>query len=522
MTARGPRSAQGATGGRALGSTQRTHPLWRRVADYCEGLIIGQGRRAGQKMVLYPWQKRFLRGAFGQDDDAALSTGRGSGKTTFMAAICCAALNGPLAQPMGEVVLIASSFGQGSISYRHILHFLRPAFEADPRRYRVQNSPNRARIEDRETGAVIRVMGSDPDRLHGIAPSLLLLDEVSAWPMTRIDRMLAALTTARGKIPGSKALWVGTRPSSPDHPFERALQGGLGYSQVHAAGQSPPFQRRTWKRANPGLDLQPDLLIALKQEAGRAKRDPQQLASFKALRLNMGVADSVEALVLDSGVWESIETSTPLPVGPYVLGLDLGQNAAMSAAAAYWPTSAYLDSFAVFPENPSLPERGQSDGVGSLYERCEERGELILAGERVSDVRALLNEVLERWGTPVAIVCDSWRRAELIGHLEAVGFPVAAELVCRRQGFQDGAEDLRAFRTACLDGSVAPRVSLLLRAAMTSARTTSDSAGNVKLAKGTEGRRRGSRDDAVSAAILAVSEGRRRAAAPTSLDYAIV
>ena len=526
MTARGPLLAQGERAGTALGSVHFQHPqLWRRLASYVETLTIGQGRRAGQSFELYPWQRRFLRGAFSQDDDAALSIARGAGKTTFCAAICCAAVDvgGPLVEPMGETILVASSFEQALICFRHIRHFLQPTLDKFPRRYSVQDSVNRARILDRETGAVVRVLGSDPDRLHGLAPRLLLYDEVSQWPQTRVDRMLAALETSRGKIPGSRALWVGTRPASPDHPFEKALQGGVGYAQIHAARPAdPPFRRSTWRKANPGLDLQPDLMLALQQEAGRAKRDPQQLASFKALRLNMGVADTVEALVMEADVWSGIETSTPLPVGPYVLGIDLGQNAAMSAAAAYWPTSGYLDSFAVFPENPSLAERGLNDGVGAVYGRMAERGELLQAGGRVSDVRALLNEALDRWGTPAAIVCDSWRRPELIGHLETTGFPLV-DLVTRRQGWQDGGEDLRAFRTAALDGHLVPSVSLLMRAAMTSARTTSDASGNTKLAKAVEGRRKGSRDDAVSAAILAVAEGRRRAAAPApALDYAIV
>ena len=47
---------------------------------------------------------------------------------------------------------------------------------------------------------------------------------------------------------------------------------------------------------------------------------------------------------------------------------------------------------------------------------------------------------------------------------------------------------------------------------MEEARTVTDTAGNQKLAKSTEGgRRRRARDDAAAAAILAVAEGRRRA-----------
>ena len=63
------------------------------VADYIGVLVIGQGRRAGQRFELFCWQRRFLRGAFKGPDDSALSMGRGGGKTTFTAAIACAAVD---------------------------------------------------------------------------------------------------------------------------------------------------------------------------------------------------------------------------------------------------------------------------------------------------------------------------------------------------------------------------------------------------------------------------------------------
>ena len=115
-------------------------------------------------------------------------------------------------------------------------------------------------------------------------------------------------------------------------------------------------------------------------------------------------------------------------------GLDLGQNAAMSAAAAYYRDGT-LEAVACFPELPSLAERGLADGVGGLYQQMADRGELFQAGRRVSDIPALLRECLERWGRPVAIACDRWRLAELKQHLETVRFPLA-EIVERGQGLQ--------------------------------------------------------------------------------------
>ena len=449
------------------------------LPDYIARLTIGLGRYAGQPFKLLGWQRRFLKGAFNQPDDAALSMGRGGGKSTFTAAIACAAVDvgGPLVEPMAECLVVASSFDQGLVTFRHMLNFLTPSFErygTGPRgRFRIQDSANRATIADRETGAMVRVLGSDPRRLHGAAPKLLLYDEVAQWPPERVEPMLAALKTSRGKIPGSKALWLGTRPSLPDHPFQRALDGhGVGFALCYAADKDdPPFQRRTWRRANPGLDHLPDLEAVIHSEAKDAKRDESGMQSFRALRLNQGVSDTTVSVLVDANTWRNAE-ALPEPdarAEEFVLGLDLGQNAAMSAAAAYFRDGA-LEAAACFPELPSLAERGLADGVGDLYQQMGDRGELFQAGRRVSDIPALLRECLERWGRPVAITCDRWRLAELKQHLEAVSFPLA-ELVERGQGFKDGGQDVRDFRAAVLGDHVRPSQSLLLRAAMNEAQS---------------------------------------------------
>ena len=501
--------------------------LANQLEEYIGGLILVQGRHAGQPFRLQAWQRRFLRGAFaaGQDDDAGASLARGGGKTTLAAAIGCAALDGPLMEPNAESIIIAASFEQGLVCFRHVLAFMRPRIEREPRRWRVQVSVNRASLGDRETGAVLKVVGSKPASLHGIAPKLMILDELAQWQHTTIDSALAALETSRGKVQGSRALWLGTRPSSPEHAFEKALQGGLGYSQVHAARESDsPFARATWKKANPGLDDLPDLEATIRRESKRAREDPALMQAFKALRLNQGVSDVVESLLLSADVWERIESDAVAGEGEYVLGLDIGSTQAQSAAAAFWPQTGALDCFAVFPSIPSLSERGLSDGVGGAYSRMAQRGELLQAGQRVSDVDFLLKETLERWGTPACIVADRYREAEVRQALDAANFPQTS-FVTRGQGWKDGAEDVRRFQRACLDGYVHPRKSLLLRSAMGNARVVMDASANAKLAKASEGRRAGARDDAAAAGILCVAEAMRSGPArtnPASLRLSIV
>ena len=484
------------------------------LESYLSGLRVTQGRRAGEPFAVLPWQRRFVRGAFAPGvQSAALSVARGNGKTALLSGIAAATLDGPLAVRRGETVIVASSFEQARIAFEHVVAFMGADLE-DKGRWRVWDTAQQARVEDKQTGARVRCIGSDPRRAHGLAPVLVLADEPAQWPETTGERMVAALRTAAGKQPRSRFIALGTRPSDAQHCFAKMLTGGADYAQCHAARpDDPPFQRRTWAKANPSLAHMPDLLGAIGNEARQAKADPAMLASFEALRLNLGTSDTEVATLLSAGLWASIEGEAER-AGPCVWGVDLGTSAAQSAVAAYWPATGRLECVAAFPAEPSLAERGLRDGVGNLYVECHRRGELLTFGGRTVDVEMLLQAALARFSRPSRVVADRWREAELRDTLEAAGVPMAA-FDPRGMGFKDGAEDVRGFRRACADGRVTPVMSLLLRSAMAEARTVSDPAGNAKLSKGSQGGRRlRARDDAAAAAILAIGAGVRQPAMP--------
>ena len=483
------------------------------LIDYLETLTVTQGQGIGDPFMLLPWERKFVRGAFSTDGDAGLSVGRGNGKTTLIAGIGSAAVDddGPLVEPRAETVICASSFDQGKIDFAHIIAFLteRGHDLTDRKHWRIQDSVNKAVITNRTNQATVKCIGSDPKRAHGLAPILVIADEPAQWPGTTSDAMHAALKTSMGKIPGSRMIALGTRPASPDHWFQKMLDGGAAYAQCHTANpDDPPFQVKAWHKANPSLKAMPALLERIRQEAKDAKRDPSLLPMFKALRLNLGVSDVVIQVLIGVETWRNAEGEAEQS-GEYILALDLGQSAAMSAAAGYWPETRALYAVACFGSLPSLAERGLADGIGNKYQAMHDRGELILSEGRTSKIPDLLNEVLKRWGAPAAIVCDRWREAELRDCLEKMSFPVCP-LVIRGMGFQDGAADVRDFRRAILDNKVTPLPSLLLRYAMSEARVVMDTAGNAKLSKNTEGGRRlRARDDAAAAAILSVAVGYR-------------
>ena len=477
-----------------------------KLAKYLITLTITQGQGAGERLKRLPWQRKFVRGAFASDHDAALSVGRGNGKTTLVAGIGCAALDGPLVAPRAECILVASSFNQARLAFAHMLGFLGERYDLSDRkgRWRVQDSNNLATITCRVTGARVRCIGSDPRRAHGLAPSLILADEPAQWPPATSQRMVAALRTSQGKIPNSKFVAFGTRPDANDHWFAKMLEGKSAYGQTHAASkEDPPFAEKTWRKANPSLSLMPDLLKVIRREAKEARRDPEMLAAFNALRLNLGTSDVGRSHLLRPETWAEAEGERERK-GSVIFGVDLGTTGAMSAVAAVW-SSGRMECIAAFPSHPTLEERERLDGVPGLYLACERSGDLLTAPGRVTPPQWLMREAVRRFGMPDVVLTDRWRLGEL---QDAVGvLAPSAPLVPRGQGFRDGAEDVRRFRTAILEGVIAPVKSVLLRSAMAEAVTVADPAGNEKLAKAAQGGRRyRAKDDAAAAAILAAAE----------------
>ena len=514
----------GAMGG---GTPAHTMTLGPSLIRYVGSLTLAGGELSGQPFRVLPWERKLLRGAFSVDGDIALSLARGNGKTALVAGIATAGVDpdGPLSQRRGEIVCVASSFDQSRLIFEDVLYFLREkrGRELDDRKvWRIQDSANRASVEYRPTGARVRCIGSDPSKAHGLRPALVLADEPSQWDAAKSERMHAALRTGLGKVPDSRMIALGTRPADPEHWFSKLLQDAA-FSLCYAAGRDdPPFQKRTWLKANPSLRALPELEATIRREAQGARKDESLLQGFRALRLNLGTSDTLMSMLLEADTWARIEGDAERSRVP-IWGIDLGTSAAQSAVAAFWPETGRLECLAAFPTEPGLAERGLRDGVGRLYMACWQRGELITTGGEAVDIGELLHAALERFGRPSGIVCDRWRDAELRDALRKAGLQVRMEV--RGQGFKDGAEDVRGFRRACAEGKVTPAKSLLLRSAMAEARTVVDPAGNAKLAKATQGGRRlRARDDAAAAAILAVAAGTRQANRPQRRGwrYAVV
>ena len=482
--------------------------------EYCP---IGDGDLIGQSFKVLPYQRRFLTGAFKPGVlRAGLSLARGGGKSGLASALCLDAIRpaGVLHQTGFEAVLVASSYQQARIIFEAVKRSLELLGEDEE--FRIRDQQNLADIQHRQTKARLRVAGADNRRAHGWRVNLVIGDEPAQWG-PRGELLAAAIRTALGKRADARAIFIGTRPASDSHFFARLLEEDdpSVYAQVHAARLvDSPFHVKTWRRANPGLDYGLPNIDVLKAESRLAKRDPAELATFRSLRLNQGTSEVQGQYLIDVDVWRRVETdSLPPREGPVAFGLDLGGTAAFSACAAYWPVTGRLEGFVSCGRDPALSQRALADGVSGVYEQMLAKGELVLIGGRVVPVGPFLAEAVRRFGRPLAIAADRWRAGELEDGVTESGLRLP-EPTWRGQGWRDGSIDIRLFRAAVLESKVHPPVSLAMRAALSEAKTISDSASNEKLAKAGEGqhRRRG-RDDLAAAIVLAVAEGQRRQAA---------
>ena len=137
------------------------HTLGRSLIDWLGGLTLSGGDLDGEPFTVWPWEKRFIIVyIFGQPGNAALSIGRGNGKSAFVAALAAAVVcpGAPLHDTKREVVCVASSFQQARVIFEDVLSYTRSLGHdlGDRELWRRQDSQNMATLEYVRTGARVR------------------------------------------------------------------------------------------------------------------------------------------------------------------------------------------------------------------------------------------------------------------------------------------------------------------------------------------------------------------------------
>jgi phage terminase large subunit-like protein len=357
-------------------------------ANFCK--LIG--------LDLEPFQTLIAKAAAGDEREFVGLLPRGNGKSTLLAAI---GVHHLLSVENAAVYVAASSREQARIIFEIAAGFVRtldhPNLIVRHHELRYCENPEIPKVFSRH----MRVLAADAPRLHGLTPSLCLVDELHAHAS---DEVYIALSTAAIKRPGSKLLIISTAGSGPDTPLGRLRARALAAPEVRCTGartdaRGPDIRMLEWavpddadiddmrnvKKANPASWLTVD---ALRQQA--ASLPPLAFARYHC---NQWVGP--EGSWLPPGAWNDCVGEPEFTDGEDIwLGVDVGGE--RSATGVCWLNQHLHVGCAIYHG-----DQGLLDAIDKIRE---------LAGEY--NVREIL--------------FDPWRFSQGAQELEAEGIIVTA------------------------------------------------------------------------------------------------
>ena len=342
--------------------------------------------------------------------------GRKNGKTGLCSVLALAHLCGPMAEPRGQIYSAAADRKQAALLFDEMVAVILAA-PALAKRCTVRSFTKD--ITDTVTGSKYVALAAEAPLVHGLNPSLVIVDELAQASNRTLYDALASAMGARAE----PLLVVISTQAADDH---HVLSELVDYAAKLEAGEvvDPTFHGRVyptpleadpwteagWYLANPSLgDIRS--LEEMRAYANRARHTPALEASFRSLYLNQRVA--AEAGLFGPADWAACQHK----VDPDSLsgqrcygGLDLSLTKDLSAFVLYFPTSGSVLCWFWLPLE-GLREREDADGVPWLL-WCRE-GYLEATPGKTVDKRVLAQRIggvcqgydvaaiaYDRWGFP--------------------------------------------------------------------------------------------------------------------------
>ena len=286
----------------------------------------------GAPLAPREWQRRLIAQTFARTPDgrrrhriALWGMGRKNGKTSLAAAV---ALYGLYAEGDGAQILSAAA----DRDQAKLLHGAAKRMVELDSELAGQSKVARDTIEDLATGSIYRALSSEAYTKEGLSPTLILADELHAWPNremydvlalsmgARVDPLMLIVTTAgvRADATGQDSIAYtlyqhGRRVATGEIDDPTFFMAWWEPTEADARIDDP----RVWAQANPGLG---DILdVADIRAAAQPGRTPE--SEFRIKRLNQWVTSSQAAL--PSGAFEARKASRIVAVDePIVLFFD--------------------------------------------------------------------------------------------------------------------------------------------------------------------------------------------------------
>ena len=365
-----------------------------------------------------------------------------------------------------------------------------------------RRSPAPGRVESAFGG--VDILSADRSAGHSSGYDLAIIDELGL--LGERDRPLVNGLRTSVSAKGGKFISLSVRGDGPfiSEILKRQGDPALRVHLFEAPKGAALDDESAWHAANPGLSCGIKSLQYMRDEARRVAVTIADQSSFRALDMNQAVDPSAQLLVSLSD-WEACEVDElPDRIGPCYVGYDAGGSVSMTAACGFWSQTGRFETFAAFPDTPSLKDRGEADGAGELYQRAHEAGRLQVHPGRVVDAVRFLSDLIDALsGADVrGFGCDRNRRAETAQALDNAG--VTWPVHWRGTGASataDGSADVRAFQTACVTKRIAAWAGdELLQLALSESELRFDPGGNPALVKA----KQNARIDIVQAGVIAL------------------
>ena len=470
-----------------------------------KSLVVPPGHgAAGKPMVLPDFGERFLRDAI-THRESLLCVARKNAKSAVIAVYLLGRLVGPIRTDGYRAGVCSISREKAGELRRQMLEI---AEASDLRGLRFLRSPAPGRVES--SSGTADFLSADRSSGHASGFDDALIDELGLLP-ERHRELVNGMRTATSARDG-KFIALSIQGDSPftAEMIERA--GGRCAVHHYSAPEDCALDdAAAWRAANPSLGIIKSLSY-MRDESERVQASPADQASFRAFDLNLP-QDPTRVMICSVPDWRACEGEPPARDGYCVLGFDAGGTTSMTALCALWPGTGRMECWGAFGDKPNLKTRGMADGVGDLYQRMAQRGELATYPGRVTDVAAFLGDCMERLAGQrvMSFGADRHRRGEVETWMDqaGVGWPIE----WRGTGASasaDGSHDVRAFQRGVLRRDFRVSESLLMRSAIASSTLRFDKAGNPALDKAGSTRR----IDALQAAVIAAGLGEIAARRP--------
>lgn len=342
------------------------------VADFSELLLkASRGFRSGEPLVFTNWQRWLLDRLFETNPEtgllryrrAVIGLPRKQGKSLVGSAIALHhALYGP---PGAQVYSAAADRAQAKIVFGEA-------------RQQVLNSSTLSRhfkvyrdaLEVPSKGSVYRALSADAMRAHGLAPSLVVADELHAWPSSpsnqRGDELYEALVTGSGDRPESLLVGITTAGGTTDTLLGRLYEHGrrvsageiedpsFGFWWWEAPQDADPTDPETWRIANP--NLAEGLLDVGDFESAIASAGSSGFAGFQRYRLNQWVRLAGEDFV-SPHFWAEAKREGFVPDGATVTaGFDGSVSGDATGIVLVDVETGLFKVHAAFEPDPTNPE----------------------------------------------------------------------------------------------------------------------------------------------------------------------